>query len=161
MKYFRGQGIKNEDYDRLRVENDLVPRTSSFSGDNGLLALLEAGLGSYSDYLNAQNEKLQREAKIREGARLLHQLRVLNVRIANTADGYKGIFARLQNTGSQILRGAELTVYYYNPDGHVLYTDRVKIDLAYLQPGARREWGVYLKNVPGFSSIGAVVTKVE
>lgn len=160
MKYFRGQGVKNADYDRLRVENDLIPQTGSFAGESGVLTLLEAGLGAYSDYLNAKNEKLQRET-MRQQARLPQQIRIINVRLANTADGHRGIFGEVHNAGNQVIRGAEITVYYYNAQGQVLYMEPLPLGSLYLQPGSVKPWGTYLKNVPGMSHAGAAVTRID
>ncbi len=160
MKYFRGQGIRNENYDRLRVENDLLPRQGSSAGDSGFLALLEAGLGSYSDYLNARNEKLHREAMIQQ-ERLLPYANIANVRIANTPEGYRGIFGQVQNIGNQVIKSAEVTVYYHNRNGQILYAERLQLPSLNLWPGASKPWGTYLKDVPGMSGVGAAVTRVE
>lgn len=160
MKYYRGQDIRNDDYDRLRVDNDLIPRTGQVASDSGLLALLEAGLGSYSDYLNARNEKLHREAMIQQ-ERLLQYARITNVQIANTRDGYRGVFGQLQNMSNQTIRNAEVTVYYLSQNGQVLYAERVQLPSLNLFPGTSKAWGTYLKNVPGLSNVGAAVTRAE
>ncbi len=162
MKYFRGQGITNDEYDRLRVDNELIPRTGSFAGESGFLAMLEAGLGSYSDYLNAKNEALRRQLnQQQEQARASQIAKILSVEIGDTTDGYKGVFGQIQNASNQVIERAEITVNYYNAQGQILYSERIQVDSLNLRPGSMRKWGTYLKNVPGMSRVGALVTKIE
>ncbi|MDI6763112.1 MAG: M48 family metallopeptidase [Thermodesulfobacteriota bacterium] len=162
LKYFKGNGIRNQDYERLRVENDLIPRTSSFAGDSDLLALLEGAAGTTSDILGAKIEEKQRKIKMQEDLIKIQQsLKIVNLKIANTKDGYKGVFFKLQNIGNSVIKSVEVTLHYYDAAGTSIYSEKIPISSLYLSPGSIKEWGTYLKSVSGYKNIGAVVTNIE
>ncbi len=162
LRYFKGNGVKNEDYARLRMENDLIPKTSSSTGNSDLLALLEGAAGTTADVLGAKIEEQQRKIKMQEDQIKIQQnIRIVNLKIANTKDGYKGVFFKLQNIGNSVIKSVELTLHYYDAAGRSIYSEKIQISSLYLSPGGTKEWGTYLKSVGGFKNIGAVVTSIE
>jgi hypothetical protein len=161
MRYYKGDDIKNEDYDRLRVENDLIPRMGSFAEDSGLLTLLEAVLGTYSDYLNAKNEELSRRLSMQQDQiRIMQNARIINFKIADTVDGYRGVFGKVQNIGNYIINSVEITLYYYNAFGNVIYSEVILLGGINLWPGYAYDWGTYLKAIAGMQRVGATITKI-
>jgi len=163
LKYYKGEGIINEDYDRLRTENELVPRTGSFAGDNGLLAVFEASLGVYSDHLKAKNEELSRELSMQQ-AQVYAYARThtrITFQRGNTQDGHVGIFGRLQNIGDGAIENADITIYYCNSVGKVIYAQIVTLQHLNLSPGNITNWSAYMLDVPGSQNFGAAVTKID
>ena len=160
LKYYKGEGVLNQNYEKLRINNELVQKSDSFAGDNGLLALLEASSGVYTDHLKAKTEELSRETKQLQAKNNTMQTRI-NFQIQNTQNGYKGVFGKFQNTGTHIINSAEITVYYVNSTGSVIRAQPVSLQYISLYPGYVKDWSAYLLNVPGTQNIRAAVTKVD
>lgn len=160
LKYYKSEGTLNADYEKIRIDNELIPKTGSFAGDNGLLALLEASLDIYSDHLKAKTEELSRETKQLQ-AQNNAMLTRINFQISDTRNGYRGIFGKFQNTGTHVINSAEITVYYVNSTGSVVYAQPVSLQYLSLYPGYVKDWSAYLLNVPGMQNIRVTVTKVD
>lgn len=62
MQYYKGPGIINPDFARLRTDNQLMPQVASGSSDNGFFAVLEALGGIAIDNLAAKREEQNRRA---------------------------------------------------------------------------------------------------
>ncbi len=158
LKYFRGNGIRNENYTKLKVENDLIPRTTSEG--SGLLALLQGVSGSTVDYFNTKTEQHQREALKAQDQRLISQnIRVLGVKIANTQDGHRGVFFKLRNIGNSMIRSTIVTIHYLDGTGKSIYSENVQTSA--LSPNSTQEFGTYLKAIPGMQRVKADVTNIS
>lgn len=153
-KYYRGQGVVNPDYDKILAKNDLIERTESIAGDSEFLKTVEGVSGTLVDVFQAKTEEVQRKSKkAANSMAVMQSVRIVHSNISNTADGFKGVFGRIQNIGSRIVQDVELTVYYYNISGKIIFSDPVPLGNINLQPFAFYDFGAYLKNIPGSQNV--------
>lgn len=161
MKYFEGEGTHNSNYGNALAANDLIPRTVSGKESNGVLAFMNATLGTLNEHLNAKNEELSRRIKMQQDQAQAQQFTRLAFQIENTTTGYRGIFGTLQNAGGNTLTGATVTVYYMNAVGQPVYQENVQLQGLALSFGQATNWSVLLKNVPGTVRVAARVTNAS
>lgn len=164
LQYYAGEGVMNPAYDRLRVENELVPRVATTSDESGLAALLEGALGTYSDYLNAKTEERSRQRTMQQAdveAQQLAQYTRIEFQLADTQDGHRGIFGQLQNVSNRIIDSANVAIYYIDAANKVIYTQPVNLEHLKLSPSQVVKWSAYLLNVPGTQNVRAAVVKAQ
>lgn len=158
LKYFSGESIKNSSHEQVLASNELLPRATSGKESSGLLAFMDAALGTFNEHMNAKNEELSRRIKMQQDQAYAQQFTRLGFRIANTTTGYRGIFGTIQNANGKVLTGATVTVYYTNSVGQPVYQESVPLQGLALGYGQTTEWSVLLKNVPGTVTVIARVT---
>lgn len=156
LRYYQGQGVTNQDYARIRMNNDLIPRTSS--SDSGLLALLEAALGVYTDHLQAKTETLSRQIRVQDPG---SNARIINFNVGSGRSGQRAIFGRIQNIGPGFLRGAEITVNYFDGTGRLIYSQPQTLSNLNIRSGDVRDWSVPLTSLRGMQQVSAQVTRVD
>lgn len=164
LQYYAGEGVMNPAYDRLRVENELVPRAATTSGESGFAALLEGALGTYSDYLNAKNEERARQLAMQQAegeAQQVAQYTRIAFQFADTQDGHRGIFGEFQNASNRVIDSANIAIYYVDAADKVVYAQPVNLEQLNLSPGQVAKWSVYLLNVPGAQSVRAAVIRAQ
>jgi hypothetical protein len=158
LRYFKGSGQQNPDYARLRSDNDLIPRSTAGGSDNGVLALLEAGLGIYTDNLKAKNEQISRKIASQQASAT--SARIVGFKVGNTTAGTRGFFGQIQNTGQSLIGNAQITVAYVNAAGKTLHAQQVHLSRLRVPPGSAFQWSGPLLNVPGTTRVVPSVTSV-
>lgn len=165
MKYFKGQGSINDDYQQILSTNELLPRQNLDNNEDdtgsGALAAVGAVLDNYKQHLDAKNEELSRRIKMQQAENEAVRLSRTNFQIQNTNDGHQGIFGKFQNAGNQVMTGATIMVYYLNASGKTVYSEPVALQGLYLIPGQVTNWSAYLKNVPGSVNVSVKSISVQ
>lgn len=161
LKYFEGQDTINNDYEQVLANNELLPRTNASENGSGTLAALNAVINTATQHLEAKNEELSRQIKMQEDQAEAQRLTRLDLKLANTSNGYRALVGHIQNISNRPIAGATVTVYYVNAAGQPVYAENVPIQNASLLPGRQLDWSTYVKNVPGTAHIQAKVTGVQ
>jgi len=156
--YFVGEGVENTNYGNLLLNNELTPRRG-FQSDSGLVTVLELGLNTYTQYLDAKKEQVKREHEKSRNESYLRFVRVANVRQQPTSDGYMGLFADVTNLSDTLMKKVMLTVYYLDGADKVLYSEVQ--ELSNIPSSGTANAGFYLRNVPNYKNIGVAVNNVE
>ena len=169
MQYFKGQGEVNYDYQKILATNELLPKESLSSvNDGGVVATLSAALDNYGQYLETENEKLSRQLQMQQAeftavttSNNAAALSEVSFQIQDTNTGFRGIFGKFQNNSNQIMTGATITVYYLNAAGQAIYSEPVSLGALYLFPGQVASWQTLLKVVPDSLNIAVKPTEVQ
>jgi hypothetical protein len=160
MQYFRASGIRNPDYQQLLSRNGLITGVGNTGSDNGLMAVLEMGLGVAVDNMQAKTEQRSRQAALHNPAtqaRLAAEnAKILGFKTARRLGGGGTYAGQIQNVGSGVLRTAQLTISYYDASGRMLQSQSVAHSLN-LPRGAVGNWSGLLLNVPGATKVGVSV----
>ncbi len=156
--YFMGKGVENTNYSNILLDNKLVPHTG-LEADSGLLAVLELGLNTYSQYLHTKSEQIRRERDKSQREYYLSLVGLSNVRQQPTTNGHVGLFADVTNLSNTLMRKVEITVYYLDVANNVLYSEVQA--LFNIPSSGTANVGLYVKNVPNYRNIVLRVTNVE
>ncbi len=167
MKYFKGQGIVNEQYKDVLNSNELLPRQNVENDEDnavgtGVVAAVLAALDTYSSHLEAKNEELSRTINKQQteinSAQNAEMLTRVSFQIKDTNNGSRGLFGNFQNLSNQVITEATITIYYLDSANKPVYSEPVSINGLYLLPGQAVAWSSYIKNVPSFVSLAAKTT---